>query len=146
MDAQKNKDFLFRPHHFLCALGFKGKGYSPSFVRNFANIVKVLRGENGDTTLLTVTLNTDDICAPCPHKRGTLCASQDKISYLDTQHAQALGWQEGEILTWKEARARLKTLTPDTFEKICHSCSWQKEGICLAALEKLRQEDISTPE
>jgi uncharacterized protein len=146
MDAQKNKSFLFRPHHFLCALGFKGKGYSPSFVRNFASIVKVLRGEDAQEALLTVTLETDDICAPCPHKRGLLCASQEKIAFLDAQHIQALGWQEGETLKWGEARARLKTLTPETFEKICQTCSWQKEGLCLAALEALREEDTPNPE
>ena len=146
MDTKDNKSFLFRPHHFLCALGFKGKGYSPSFVRNFASIVKVLRGDDAHKALLTVTLATDDICAPCPHKRGSLCASQDKIVFLDAQHTQAVGWQEGETLSWGEARTRLKTLTPEIFEKICHTCSWQKEGICLAALKALRNEDTSTPE
>ena len=25
----------FRPHHFLCTLGFEGKGYSDEFVRNY---------------------------------------------------------------------------------------------------------------
>ena len=25
----------FRPHHFLCAFCFQGKGYSPEFIENF---------------------------------------------------------------------------------------------------------------
>ena len=34
----------FRPHHFLCTLGFQGKGYSPGFVANFQAIADRLRG------------------------------------------------------------------------------------------------------
>ena len=29
----------FRPHHFLCSLGFEGKGYSEAFTANMTGIV-----------------------------------------------------------------------------------------------------------
>ena len=42
----------FRPHHFLCTLGFEGKGYSDAFTRNMAEIADALRarGAVGDAT------------------------------------------------------------------------------------------------
>ena len=58
--------FRYRPHHFLCTLGFQGKGYSPDFVKNFSEIADVLRGEDGDEQLIKVIKNCDDICRACP--------------------------------------------------------------------------------
>lgn len=74
----------FRPHHFLCALGFQGKGYSDAFTANMSAIVHDrLRAENGGKTRIEVIGAADDICQPCPKRRGTLCTSQTKITRLD---------------------------------------------------------------
>ena len=63
----------YRPHHFLCSLGFEGKGYSEAFTANMAAIVMGrLRAAGGDATLIEVTPATDDICAPCPKRRGSV--------------------------------------------------------------------------
>jgi hypothetical protein len=70
----------FRPHHFLCAQGFKGEGYSDSFTANMTRIVRDgLRAPRGDSTEIEVVGTLDDICAPCPKRRGNLCQSQTKI-------------------------------------------------------------------
>ncbi|MBA4749973.1 MAG: DUF1284 domain-containing protein [Alphaproteobacteria bacterium] len=137
-DISKLQTYYFRPHHFLCANGFVGKGYSSDFIRNFAKIVKQLRGPHGDQTKLIATTYTDSICAPCPHKRGNLCKDQEYISALDQRHAVALGWQSGHTYTWYEVKERLKTLSEETFHQICEGCSWKDMGVCLTALQALK--------
>ena len=130
--------YYFRPHHFLCANGFAGKGYSSNFVRNFGKIVEQLRGPQGDHTKLIATTYTDSICTACPHKRGNLCKDQDYIAALDHRHAQVLGWQSGHVYSWQAVKERLKTLSDETFDQICAGCTWKDRGLCLQALRALR--------
>lgn len=136
----------FRPHHFLCALGFQGKGYSPKFVANFGEITKQLNSSNGEKTSLEVTAHTDDVCQPCPHRRDLSCATQDKIDKLDHAHAAILKIKPGDVLTWGEAKKRIaENISVAEFQKICAPCEWQKLGICETALRSLinHQEPVS---
>ena len=95
----------FRPHHFLCALGFEGKGYSSGFIANMSGIVDgQLRGPQGDETVIEVVRDADAICAPCPQRIGAGCAKQDRITALDDAHADALRLTGGDRLTWGEAQ------------------------------------------
>ena len=129
----------FRPHHFLCALGFQGKGYSDGFTANMARLVEGrLRAPDGDATEIEVIGVTDDICAPCPKRRGTLCTSQVKIARLDAAHASALALRPGDRLTWGDAQARMKSLPADIHERICAGCEWKSLGLCAAALHRLQ--------
>lgn len=123
----------YRPHHFLCTVGFQGKGYSPDFVKNFSAIKEGL----ADDTLITLVDETDDICAPCPHKRDKLCTKQEMISSLDQRHSEALGFTSGQTLSWGEAKNRLKKLSLDDFHRICAGCNWKELGVCEAALKAL---------
>lgn len=125
----------FRPHHFLCTLGFEGKGYSDNFVENFST----LKAKLTDDTVLTIVAETDDICAPCPHKRNTVCTKQDSISALDARHAEAMGFTPGISLTWGEAKEKMRTLSIEDFHHICTGCSWKTLGICEEALINLRE-------
>jgi len=127
----------FRPHHFLCALCFKGKGYSASFIRNFAEIIQHLTTASaGEQTSIMVSGYTDSVCAPCPHKRGKACQAQAKVSQLDKAHAKALGLQIGEKLTWQAAKQRItERIDLAKFNQICQPCEWKSLGICEAALE-----------
>jgi len=129
-----NAKILYRPHHFFCTLGFQGKGYSKDFIKNFSAIKQDLT----DETLLKVTLKTDAICAPCPHRQGSLCDKQSKIETLDQAHADALGLSEGDEITWKEAQSRLASLTLDDHRRICKGCRWLDYGLCAQALHKLK--------
>ena len=133
----------FRPHHFLCALGFAGKGYSDSFTENLRHIVNELRSTAGDAILLEVVKNTDDICTPCPHKRDQQCTEQAKIDQLDTAHAAALNIQPGDILSWKTAKNRIASkISLKTFEKICAPCAWKTLGVCEKALLDNQQRSL----
>lgn len=131
----------FRPHHFLCALGFRGKGYSDAFTANMARIiVDGLRAPGGEATEIEVIGQTDDICAPCPKRRDMLCTSQDKIARLDAAHAEALSLRPGDRLTWEAARARMKSLPVDIHDQICDGCDWKDLGLCAEALHKLHSD------
>ncbi|MGN6671195.1 MAG: DUF1284 domain-containing protein [Candidatus Nucleicultricaceae bacterium] len=130
----------FRPHHFMCALGFQGSGYSNAFVENFSNIIKVINAEEGQQVAIKVTFEADAICAPCPNRRETLCTEQGKIERLDRAHAAALQLQAGEILNWKEAKERIRSrVSFDVFDQICDGCSWKSLGFCESALRKLHE-------
>ncbi len=129
----------YRPHHFLCSLGFEGKGYSDAFTANMTAIVMGrLRAGDGDATLIEVTTATDDICAPCPKRRGTDCATQDKIGTLDSAHAAALGLRSGDRISWGQAQARIRvTVPPGSLKTLCKGCEWEPYGMCEAALSRL---------
>lgn len=131
----------YRPHHFLCSLGFRGKGYSDAFTANMARIVEGrLRAPHGDDVEIEVVGATDDICAPCPKRRGTLCTSQDKITALDTRHAKALGLFIGTRLTWGEAKSRIvANVSSGALSQLCAGCQWLELGLCEAALKDLHE-------
>jgi len=126
----------FRPHHFLCALAFEGKGYSDVFVRNFTQIVDLLRGTSDQK--IQVVGSADSICSPCPNRQGSGCASAKKIQRLDEEHALILGLKPGDIVTWGQAKQLLaKKMDLEKFDQACAPCSWKAMGVCEAALKKL---------
>lgn len=129
----------FRPHHFLCALGFKGRGYSGPFVENFQKIAEKLHGPQGDQTPIQVLRQTDSICAPCPHRREAQCQKEESIQAIDEAHQNILGLKEGEVLTWGEAKKRLaQSMSMDDFHWACGSCEWKHLGFCEQELAKLK--------
>lgn len=129
----------FRPHHFMCTLGFEGKGYSESFVENFTRIAQELREDPlGDDVLIEVVVGTDSICAPCPNRRGSLCETETRINTLDAAHAEVIGLIPGERIRWGDAKQRIKTqMTLEKFDSACAPCSWKKAGLCEMALKNL---------
>ncbi len=133
----------YRPHHFLCSLGFEGKGYSEGFTANMTAIVMGrLRAPEGDTVMIRVTGAADDICVPCPKRRGRNCTSQDKIKTLDRAHAAALRLKPHEALTWGAAKARIRAhVPPGSLKTLCAGCDWERYGMCEAALKRLHEND-----
>ncbi len=130
----------FRPHHFLCTVGFEGKGYSEAFVENYVRVAGELRGTPaGDTLEIEVVAGTDSICEPCPNRRGSLCETETKIRLLDDAHAKVLGIRAGDRLTWGEAKTKIRNhMTIENFHMACAPCAWLKAGMCETALTKLR--------
>ena len=133
----------YRPHHFLCSLGFEGKGYSETFTENMsAIVVGRLRSKGGDACEIQVVGAADDICAPCPKRRGTHCTSQDKIKTLDRAHAAALNLTPRERLTWGAAKARIReNVPPGSLKTLCAGCEWEAYGMCEAALKRLHERE-----
>jgi hypothetical protein len=131
----------FRSHHFLCTLGFEGKGYSPGFVENYQRIADTLRGagKSGDQVRIEVTGGLDSICAPCPNNQGTSCATQAKIETLDAAHARVLGLSPGDVITWGEVKTLIaEKFTDEAFDRACAPCGWKALGYCKSALERNR--------
>ena len=121
----------FRPHHFLCTLGFQGKGYSPEFVQNFSAIKTQLEHPLGNATIIEVIDGLDQICEACPLNKGNSCRTQEKITALDDNHKTVLQLRIGEKITWGEAKNRIrKFVTLDTFDQMCASCNWKPLVLC----------------
>ena len=110
-------------------------------VKNYKKIVQRLA--SNENTLIEVVGNMDSICFACPNKiNESLCTTQSKITELDSRHQQILGLKIGEILSWKEAKAKIKKyMNIEKFEYSCDGCSWKEYGICQKALETLLKED-----
>lgn len=131
----------FRPHHFLCSLGFRGAGYSEAFTENMTGIVMGrLRADGGDAVEIEVIGATDDICGPCPKRRGDLCTNQENIAKLDLQHSKRLGVRPGDRLTWGQAKARIRSLVqPGDLAQVCEGCQWLDYGYCEESLVALHE-------
>lgn len=128
--------FLFRPHHFLCALNFQGRGYSPAFTDNFQRIVDAFNQSSNDDVTITVTSSADSICAPCPSRMGESCAGADKIAILDAAHSKALDLRPNQQITWREAKQRISAkISLAVFHQICATCSWKPLGLCESNLK-----------
>lgn len=137
--SQRMTPVRFRPHHFLCAIGFEGKGYSDVFTANMAQIIGGLRAKGGGATVIEVQGAADDICGPCPLRRGLGCENQAKIDQLDAAHAAALGLAPGDVITWDAAQDRIaQRIAPDDLDQICAGCSWLPMGMCKRALRDLK--------
>lgn len=132
----------FRPHHFLCALGYQGKGYSIQFTANMdAIVLGQLRNPEQADTLIEVIGISDDICAPCPHRRGEACDEQSKIAALDRRHAGHLDLHEGEVVSWHTLRERIKQrVKPADLDALCMGCAWLEAGMCKQAVADLAEE------
>lgn len=68
-----------RYHHLNCIPGFEGKGYSPEFCGNMADIKK--RIESGEEYELV--LCADDICRACPNLQNGVCVNEAKVGKYD---------------------------------------------------------------
>ena len=130
-------EIAFRPHHFLCAFCFQGKGYSRPFIKNFMTIMQALNSSEGENKIIKVISQADAICLPCPHRRDTSCVSAEKINELDEKHRQALEIKIGDTMPWKKAKERIKEkITLDVFHQICRRVAQMKRnGIGLRFLD-----------
>jgi len=130
----------FRPHHFLCTVGFEGKGYSDGFIANFKKIsARLKESPDGDDQIIEVVGQADSICEPCPNRIDQLCATQEKIAALDQAHASVLEINPGDQMSWREAKKLIvEKMTDAKFEHACASCAWKGMGICQRALRELR--------
>lgn len=133
----------FRPHHFMCSLGFRGKGYSADFVRNYKKIVNLIKED--ESTLIEVAQYMDDVCTVCPNRiDDVVCKTQDKIVGLDKRHSKVLDLKPGEVLSWKQAKDKIKEkMTVEKFHYACQGCNWKVYGVCQESLENLQSENCN---
>jgi len=124
-----------RPHHMLCSLSFRGKGYSNEFVKNFKAIHKKLKSEH---TTIKIINCCDDICEKCPEKQGDLCNKHQIVAEIDDAYLRILQLHIGQTITFKHLETRIKKLlTIGDFKKTCSKCSWYPLNICTPIVRDL---------
>ncbi|MFC2968344.1 DUF1284 domain-containing protein [Acidimangrovimonas pyrenivorans] len=124
-------------------LGFQGEGYSDGFTANMDGIVSGrLRAPGGAEVEIEVVGAADDICAPCPGRRGAGCVKQARIDALDAAHGAALGLAPGDRIRWGDALDRIRgRVMPGDLSTLCAGCQWLELGLCEAALSRLHGAD-----
>jgi hypothetical protein len=112
-----------RPHHLVCLLSFQGRGYNDVFVAETGNIVEIMKAEP-KKKLVRVVSGCDDVCEYCPKNNNNLCENELMVSNLDAFFFKKLNFFEGNIMSFEEINAKVKTLSAGDFFDICFGCRW----------------------
>lgn len=116
-----------RPHHAMCILNYRGKGYSEEFVKNMNSIVAAL----DDDVLVTLEKRADGVCAACQNRIDVSssnpvgCKFMDKVARYDAGLMDLLSLNDGDVLSWGELKKRVRNeVFPDKLASICGDCEW----------------------
>lgn len=126
----------------MCVLGFKGLGYSESFVDNMAELVAQLR-DNQDPAIEIVE-GPDDICLASPHRVGDECGhkgpgSEERVKEHDRRVLDWLGVSSGAAVRWSYVKERIRgRMHPQDLANTCPTCPWRPLGVCAEGIEALR--------
>jgi len=125
-----------RGHHLLCALGFRGHGYSPAFSANMAGVLARL--DANPDAVVAVTDSPDLICAAFPPEQPAHCR-EAQVVLRDRRVLAGIGLRPGDALPWGELRRRLgAAFAPDDLDTLCATCPWLPFGYCREGLGRLR--------
>lgn len=131
-----------RGHTLLCLQGFRGEGYSPTFVENMAVIHRLLTDH--PETLVEVVASPDVVCAACPHRHLSGCElngvrSEAEMTEQDHLVLQRLGLKVGSRIRWQDILHRIgHSVSGEDLPAICGSCRWLSLGYCREGLNLLR--------
>jgi hypothetical protein len=131
-----------RAHMVLCLIGFRGSGYSPSFVGAMRNLQERLLDNPG----LAVRLQNepDDLCAACPHVGDEGCQLQGPLHEAhmrahDGAVLHRLGLVAGTVLSWSDVLGRVRErIRGSDLPQICTTCPWLPIGVCRESVDGLR--------
>ncbi len=123
---------ILRPHHCLCISFFIGRGYSKEFVRNIAEIIRILDISNPEIIL---TDSCDDICVCCPNHIGGKCKAWEKVSGIDNRCLDNLSLCYGDRIHWKKLKnfAKENIIDCGKLSSVCCDCQWK--NICIGQTE-----------
>tara|TARA_Y100000310_G_scaffold343208_1_gene449796 strand:- start:1620 stop:2012 length:393 start_codon:yes stop_codon:yes gene_type:complete len=116
------KDMLLRGHHLLCIRNFKGKGYSPEFVRNYYEVLERLPKEK-----IKIVNSVDNICGKCPHNKGICEKREDseiKIMQSDDKLIKAANIDLDKEYLYEDLKEMVRHIKARDF---CGDCEWKKE-------------------
>jgi uncharacterized protein len=141
------KPLRLRGHHLLCVHGFRGMGYSPSFVEKMWEIVKDIRDEEKDFPI-QVVVALDDACFTCPHHGESTCQadpnSNEHVMSMDRKVIEHLGIEENEVyLKSQLLRLTARKVRPEDLNHLCDKCSWLPYGVCKEGIANVRAGNIS---
>ena len=128
MKQQPAPHITLRPHHLLCIPHFTGHGYNAAFTEHMTALTEALASH--PETTVTLTRSCDDLCAACPHNSGGVCASQEKVTKLDSAVLDVCRFPPDRTLSWQtlSETVRKHILQTDAFPRICAVCEWF--GLC----------------
>ena len=127
-----------RAHALLCLQGFRGKGYSPGFVKRMAEVATQVRQH--PEQLVQVIASSDTFCKVCPHEDdGCTLGGEGHETHIRAQDAdilERLDIEAGTILPYQSIVRRL-SVRIQGFELggICTTCPWLPLGWCAEGLD-----------
>lgn len=117
-----------RPHHLICNMCFKGKGYSEEFTQNFSLIHKALESKEVNIKIVS---DCDDICSKCPERHNNTCKKASIATAIDKAYLKILKLKTDQIITCEQLENKIKQLlTLAKFQTACGKCSWYNLNIC----------------
>lgn len=146
---ESRADVRLRAHTLLCLQGFRGEGYSPSFIDNLARIHHDLAGH--PEQWVEVVDAPDTVCGACPHLATAGCSLrgdgfEESMQAQDRHVLRLLGLQAGIRVQWSEILDRIRTaITGESLPSICGQCRWLPLGYCRDGIDRLRAADSVTP-
>lgn len=128
----------------LCLLGFRGSGYSPSFIAAMQAVQDELRGHADRHVCLVDT--PDPICQACPNLAGTdpggcTLGGPDHEAHMaghDREVLRRLALAPGATLSWDDLLQRIATrIRGADLPDICTTCPWLPLGVCRESVDAL---------
>ena len=126
-----------RPHHGVCLLNFRGKGYSDAFSQNMAAMQERLFAHPEED--ICITKGADDLCAQCPNRRGAACTSEHPPIF-DENVLRMTGLSYGQVLTWEDFSEATRPISLYQLEESCLDCEWLELCKSIAA-ERVQTEE-----
>ena len=124
-------------------LGFRGLGYSESFVKNMIPIVD--KDINTPDTKIEIVASGDSICSACPHQNDENCLNGN-VCNKDKADLSLININSGDIITSGEAYKKIagNITVEDLNSKLCPNCNWRSLGYCSEGLHRLKEHNLQS--
>ena len=130
----------------LCLLGFRGEGYSVTFVAEMTAIHRQL--QEHPEQMVQLCVSPDRICRACVHLRHGGCRlggpeHEIHMRAQDEDVVARLGLAPGGIYPWSLILNRVRqSIQGKDLEAICTTCPWLALGYCAEGIEALKVDDV----
>jgi hypothetical protein len=134
-----------RAHQVLCLQGFRGEGYSVSFVEEMTQVHRALADDPEQP--VTLVVEPDRLCGACVHLRKGGCTlggpgHEAHMRDQDREVLRRLGLDAGGTWPWREILARVRfSVRGADLPAICTTCPWLPLGWCRSAVDRLATPD-----
>ena len=129
---------ILRGHHLLCLKGFQGYGYDENFVEN---MIEVNKNRKLDSTTVSLTDESDDLCIHCPNLTNDMCKSKERdeiIKQMDDEVLKKLdSSKEYNSVKLFETIDEIFN-TQESVSKICLNCMWHEKCLFYQKLSNSR--------
>lgn len=138
-----------RAHNVLCMHGFRGEGYSETFVARMREVHDRLEADPSAEVRLQA--EPDVLCEACPHLEEAACTlgGQGHEAHMvaqDREVLRRLGCREGEVLAWWAVRRLVAdSVRGSDLPAICTTCPWLSLGWCAEGVDALAARGAPRP-